>query len=74
MAGRTEPDLKEFFFKIIRVVTALVVWAIITMFFGLYLEWGIVYGRFNVFNIIFYIWFVISLTGLVYYFYKIWKQ
>lgn len=74
MAGGTEPDLKEFFFKILRVVTALVVWAIITMFFGLYLEWAFVYGRFNAFNAIFYIWFVVSLAGLVYYFYKIWKQ
>ncbi|MBN8859697.1 MAG: hypothetical protein J0H29_14970 [Sphingobacteriales bacterium] len=74
MQSGTEPDLKEFFFKIIRVVTALVVWALITMFFGLYLQWAFVYGRFNVFNAIFYIWFVASLTGLVYYFYKVWKQ
>ena len=74
MASGTEPDIKEFFSKIIKVVTALVVWSIITMFFGLYLEWAHIYGRFNILNGIFYIWFLASFTGLIYFFYRVWKK
>lgn len=73
MAKEVEPDIKDFLMKILQVVTALVVWAIITMFFGLYLEWAHIY-RFNILNAIFYIWFVASFAGLIYFFYKVWKR
>ncbi len=74
MAGKAEPDIKEFLIKILQVVTALVVWAIITMFFGLYLEWALIHHHFNIFNAIFYVWFVASLGGLIYFFYRVWKR
>ncbi|MCC6286410.1 MAG: hypothetical protein IT249_00860 [Chitinophagaceae bacterium] len=74
MANETEPELKEFLIKILQVVTALVVWSIITMFFGLYLEWAHIHHHFNILNVIFYVWFVVSLTGLIYFFYKVWKR
>jgi len=74
MSSGAEPDIKEFLIKILQAVTALVVWAVITMFFGLYLEWAHIYGRFNILNAIFYTWFVVSLPGLIYFFYKVWKR
>ncbi|MFT3949828.1 MAG: hypothetical protein QM763_22885 [Agriterribacter sp.] len=74
MAGKTEPDIKEFLIKILQAVTALVVWAIITMFFGLYLEWAHIHHHFNILNAIFYVWFAVSFIGLIYFFYKVWKR
>lgn len=73
MSSNAEPDIKEFLIKILQAVTALVVWAVITMFFGLYLEWAHIHS-FNVLNAIFYIWFAVSFAGLVYFFYKVWKR
>lgn len=74
MSSGAEPDIRHFLKKILNVVTALVSWAIINMFFGLYLEWAIVHDGFNAFNIIFYIFFVASLSVLIYYFYRVWKR
>ncbi|PVD52067.1 hypothetical protein DC498_11815 [Terrimonas sp.] len=74
MASETEPDIKEFLIKILQAVTALVVWAVITMFFGLYLEWAHIHHHFNILNAIFYIWFVASFIGLIYFLYKVWKR
>ena len=73
MASEVEPDIKDFLTKILKVVTALVVWSIVTMFFGLYLEWAHIHS-FNLFNAIFYTWFAVSFTGLIYFFYRVWKK
>ncbi|MBX2923923.1 MAG: isopentenyl-diphosphate Delta-isomerase [Chitinophagaceae bacterium] len=69
-----EPELKVFFKKIIHAVSALVIWAIISMFLGLYLNWAIVYEKLNLLNIIFYSWFAVSLGALIYYFTSVWKK
>ena len=69
-----ETDIKKFFLKIIQIVTAIISWAIITMFFGLYLECGFIYGHFNTFNAIFYTWFIASLFMIGFYIYKAWKK
>lgn len=74
MSEGVEPDIRHFLKKIFNVVSALVGWAIVTMFLGLYLEWAIVYGSFNILNISFYTWFLISLALLIYYFYRVWKR
>ncbi|MGN6440073.1 MAG: isopentenyl-diphosphate Delta-isomerase [Agriterribacter sp.] len=69
-----EPEIKIFFRKIINTVSALVLWAVICIFLGLYLNWAVVYEKLNAFNIIFYGWFVISFAGLIYYFFRIWRK
>lgn len=71
----SEPDIKHFLRKILNVVTAMVSWAFVNMFLGLYLEWGIINeGGFNILNGIFYVFFIGSLVALIYYFYKVWKR
>lgn len=75
MTPGAEPDIKNFLAKILNVVTALVSWAVVNMFFGLYLDWAIVNeGGFNILNAMFYIFFISSLVALIYYFYKVWKR
>lgn len=74
MSNGTEPDLGKTLAKLLRAIIALVVWGIITIFFGLYLEWALILGSFNTFNTLFYLWFILSLSALVYYYYKIWRQ
>lgn len=74
MLSEIEPEIKTFLKKVLQTVTAMVVWAFISLFFGLYLQWALVLGRFNAFNIIFYAWFFISLGGLIYFLYRVWKK
>ena len=74
MNSGIEPEVKAFLMKIVNTISALVLWAIICIFLGLYLDWAIVYDGFNVLNFIFYGWFVISFGVLIYYFVRIWKK
>ena len=74
MVSEIEPEIKTFLKRVLQTVTAMVVWAFISMFFGLYLEWAIVHDHFNTFNLIFYTWFLVSLAGLIYVFVRIWKK
>ncbi|HEX5025422.1 MAG TPA: hypothetical protein VFV68_09120 [Agriterribacter sp.] len=74
MSNGMEPEIKKMLMKIVQVISMLTLWAMITIFFGLYLEWAMIRGSFNVFNVIFYVWFVISLTALIYFFYRVWKS
>ena len=74
MSNEIEPELKRIMSKVSHVITSIIIWSVITIFFGLYLEWALVLGSFNTFNTIFYAWFVISFTGLVYYFYRVWHK
>ncbi len=74
MSSGIEPELRRLITKILRVITAIIIWSVITIFFGLYLEWALIRGSFNAFNGMFYGWFVISFGGLIYYFVRIWKE
>lgn len=74
MSNGIEPELKQLITKILRVITAIIIWSVITIFFGLYLEWALIRGGFNTFNGMFYTWFVISFGLLIYYFYRIWTR
>lgn len=74
MSNGIEPELRRIISKVLRVIAGIVIWSVITIFFGLYLEWAMVRGGFNAFNVMFYTWFVMSFAVLIYYFYRIWRE
>ncbi len=74
MSQGIDPEVVRMFKKIINGVSAVVLWAMITMTIGIYLGWAFIYESFHFFNAIFYGWFVLSLAGLVYYIVKLWKK
>lgn len=74
MSNSIEPELRRIISKVLRVIIGIVIWSVITIFFGLYLEWALIRGGFNAFNAMFYTWFVGSFAVLVYYFYRIWHE
>lgn len=74
MNSGMEPEVKNFLMKILQTISSLILWAVVCIFLGLYLEWAIVHYHFNTFNIIFYAWFIISFVALIYYFFRIWKK
>jgi len=74
MSQGIDPDMLKMFRKIITGVSAIILWALITMTLGIYLGWAFIYEGFYIFNGIFYAWFVISLAALVFYIIKVWKS
>ena len=70
MSSSIEPEIRRLLTKTLRIIVSIVSWAIINSFFGLYLDWAVIMGRFNTFNAVFYTWFVISLAGLIYFLYR----
>jgi hypothetical protein len=61
-----EPDVQEFLIRIMQTISMGVVWLLINMSVGIY--FGPSPG-----NYIFYVWFLLSFTGLIFYFRKKWK-
>lgn len=43
------------------------------MTFGLYFNWAFFEGSIRLGNMVYYIIFLVSLGGLVYYYYRLWK-
>jgi len=72
MNNHTEPHMRTVVSKMLKMISVLIIWAMITIFFGLNLEWALILGSFNGFNWAFYSWFVVSFSGVLYYFYRIW--
>ena len=68
-----EPDTRDFLKRIIQTVSMGMLFMLLHMTFGLYLNWGFFEGAPSVGNIIYYIVFLASLAGLIYYYYRMWK-
>lgn len=70
MSNGIEPELRRLLTKTLRIIVSIVSWAIINSFFGIYLEWAMIKGRFNTFNAVYYTWFILSLAALIYFLYR----
>ena len=68
-----EPDVKEFLIRIVQTISMAIVWLLINMCLGIYLDFGFFEGHPSVGNYIFYAWFLLSFAWLIYYLKKKWK-
>ncbi|MFY7840528.1 MAG: hypothetical protein ACOVP7_09635 [Lacibacter sp.] len=68
-----EPETQEFLKRIVQTVSVGMLFMLLHMTFGLYLNWGFFEGSPTIGNIIYYIVFLASLAGLIYFYYRLWK-
>jgi hypothetical protein len=68
-----EPDAQDFLKRIVQTVSMGILFLLLHMTFGLYLNWGFFEGTPRVGNIIYYIVLLSSLAALIYYYFRIWK-
>ncbi|MEJ8841654.1 hypothetical protein WG954_04615 [Lacibacter sp. H375] len=68
-----EPEAQDFLKRIIQTVSMGILFLLLHMTFGLYLNWGFFEGSPGIGNIIYYIVFLASFAGLIYFYYKLWK-
>ncbi len=68
-----EPEAQDFLKRIVQTVSVGMLFLLLHMTFGLYLNWGFFEGSPTIGNIIYYLVFLASLAGLIYFYYRLWK-
>ncbi len=68
-----EPDVRDFLVKIAQTISLVLLWMLINTVIGIRFNYAFFEGRLSLGNIIFYIWFLFSLTTLLIYLKRKWK-
>ena len=72
--GGMDPKMRQHLKKVLNTLFSGLFWMIFMALFGIALGWAIpIGGHIDVFNIIFYALFALSLSGLIWYYYRMWK-
>jgi phosphatidylglycerophosphate synthase len=74
MSQGIEPEVKDFLRRVMQTVSVGMLFLLIHMTFGLYLNWGFYEGQISIGNIIYYIFLLTSFAAMIYYFYQLWKD
>jgi hypothetical protein len=69
-----EHDVKDFLRRIVWTVFAGFLWLTITLGIGAYNDLLVPNPKITIGNIIFYIWFAVTLAALLYLYIRIWKK
>jgi hypothetical protein len=69
-----EPDAREFLVRITKSISMTILWMLVNMTFGVFFGFAFIESSFTAGNIIFYIFFLGSLSALIWYLLKVWKQ
>jgi len=68
-----EDDTREFLIKIVNTISMVLIWMITCVFLGIFLGYAFFEGPLNWKNIVFYIFFLVSLFFLTRYLIRKWK-
>lgn len=68
-----EPEVREFLARISKTIGVVVLWMFINSTVGIMFGWAFTNGHVTTGNIIFYIWFVVSLAAMLWLIWKLWK-
>jgi hypothetical protein len=74
MSAGIEPEVKDFLKRILQTVSMGMLFLIVHMTFGLYLNWGFYEEKISIGNVVYYIFLILSLIGLLLYYNKLWKS
>lgn len=69
-----EEDASRLLRKVVKTMSAAIVWLLINMTFGIYFGWMFFYQKPTIGNYIFYGFMGISLAFLILYLRKVWKE
>jgi NADH:ubiquinone oxidoreductase subunit 3 (subunit A) len=74
MSNGIEPEVKDFLKRVLQTVSTGMLFLLTNMTFGLYFNWAFYSQEITAGNIIYYCFFISSFIGLLYYYYRLWKQ
>jgi hypothetical protein len=69
-----DPEVTKYFGKIVRSLSAGLLWLLLNITFGIYFELAYSNNYASWVHIVFYIWLVLSLGLLLWYLYRIWGR
>ena len=69
-----EPKVIQYLKRIIKTISIGLLWMIINARIGIASNYAFVEGSIKTSNIVFYIWFIVSLIAMLFYLYKIWEK
>ena len=72
--GGLEPEVKDFLKRIVWSVFLGLLWLMLNTTFGIYFNLLFVEDKISFGNIIYYLFFLLSLVGLIWFYYKTWSK
>lgn len=72
--NQMEPDIRDYLRKVLKTVSAGMLFLIFHMTIGIFLNWAFFEGTIGVGNILYYILLLATLGGLIAYFMRLWKR
>jgi hypothetical protein len=69
-----EPDIRIYLQKVLKTVSAGMLFLLFHMTVGIYLNWGFFEGSIGIGNIVYYLFFLASLGGFIYYLLRVWRK
>jgi hypothetical protein len=69
-----EPGVKEYLLRIVNTISLGVVWMAVNSTFGIMYDYAFIHEHITKGNIIFYIWFVISLVAFLWWVIRVWSK
>ena len=69
-----EPEVKAFLVRVAKTLSLAVFWMLINMTFGIFFNFGFIESSITIGNVVFYVFCVGSLTVMIWYMLKIWKE
>lgn len=69
-----EPEVRIFLRKVAQTIFGGLLWMTINAVLGIMLGLGFPEGKIDIWNIVFYIWFIATLFALLYWYYKMWTN
>ena len=69
-----EPEAIAFLKRVMQTVSVTMLFLLLHMTAGIYFNWAFFEGSPRIGNIIYYIIFMGSLAGLIYFYYRLWKE
>ena len=69
-----DPEVAAFLKRILTTIGIVIFWMGMNSTFGIMLGYGYIEDKIEVGNVVFYIWFVISLPLMIWWLRKLWKE
>ncbi|PWT74872.1 MAG: hypothetical protein C5B59_10140 [Bacteroidetes bacterium] len=69
-----EPEVKDFLKRIVWSVFFGLLWLMLNMTLGIYFDLLFIHDKIDMGNIFFYVFVILSLSGLIWYYAKTWKK
>lgn len=69
-----EPEIKEYLLRIAKTVFMCLLWMAVNSTIGIMFDLAFIHNKISLPNIIFYVWFVVTLALLVWYYVRLWKK